>query len=55
MIKTRGVLAGILLAGVHLGAQLVRQRTLPSDPQGGFRPDEFYNVSSVSFYVTRKF
>jgi Capsule assembly protein Wzi len=37
------------------GAKLARQRTLPSDPQVGYRPDAFYNVNSITLYVSRKF
>ena len=41
------------------GIQLARQRTLASDPQisvNGFnRPDAFYNVYGVNFYISRKF
>ena len=37
------------------GLDLVRQRSLPSDPQIGTRPDAFYSVTSISLYVSRKF
>jgi len=32
-----------------------RVRNLPSDPQGGYRPDAYYDISMVTFYVSRKF
>jgi hypothetical protein len=32
-----------------------RLRTLPSDPQGGFRPDAYYDVSLGTLYISRKF
>ncbi len=32
-----------------------RIRDLPSDPQGGDRPDSFHNIYSWGLYVTRKF
>jgi len=32
-----------------------RLRDLPSDPQGGDRPDSFHNIYSWGLYVTRKF
>jgi hypothetical protein len=32
-----------------------RLRSLPSDPQGGYRPDAYYDISMVTLYVSRKF
>jgi hypothetical protein len=32
-----------------------RVRSLPSDPQGGYRPDAYYDISMVTLYVSRKF
>ena len=32
-----------------------RLRTLPTDPQGGFRPDAYYDVSLATLYISRKF
>jgi len=32
-----------------------RLRDLPTDPQGGDRPDSFHNVYALALYVTRKF
>jgi hypothetical protein len=32
-----------------------RVRYLPSDPQGGYRPDAYYDISVVTLYVSRKF
>ena len=37
------------------GNKLDRLRTLPSDPQGGYRPDAYYDISMVTLYVSRKF
>jgi hypothetical protein len=31
-----------------------RIRTLPSDPQGGYRPDAYYDISLGTLYVSRK-
>ena len=32
-----------------------RLRSLPSDPQGGYRPDAYYDISMGTLYVSRKF
>ena len=32
-----------------------RIRSLPSDPQGGYRPDAYYDISLGTLYVARKF
>jgi hypothetical protein len=32
-----------------------RIRSLPSDPQGGYRPDAFYDITLGTLYVSRKF
>jgi capsule assembly protein Wzi len=32
-----------------------RLRVLPSDPQGGFRPDSFYDITMLTLSLTRKF
>jgi hypothetical protein len=32
-----------------------RLRSLPSDPQGGYRPDAYYDISLGTLYVSRKF
>jgi len=32
-----------------------RLRTLPSDPQTGYRPDAYYDISMGTLYVSRKF
>jgi hypothetical protein len=37
------------------GVKLSRLHDLPTDPQQGSRPDSFYDINSVSFYVSRKF
>ena len=36
-------------------SKLNRLRNLPSDPQGGYRPDAYYDISMVTLYVSRKF
>jgi hypothetical protein len=37
------------------GAELARERSLPSDPQGGYRPEAFYSPSGLRLYLSRKF
>jgi hypothetical protein len=37
------------------GDELARERSLPSDPQGGYRPEAFYSPSGVRLYLSRKF
>jgi hypothetical protein len=32
-----------------------RLRVLPTDPQGGYRPDAYYDISLVTLYISRKF
>jgi hypothetical protein len=32
-----------------------RLRVLPSDPQGGYRPDAYYDITLLTLYVSRKF
>jgi Capsule assembly protein Wzi len=32
-----------------------RIRTVPSDPQGGYRPDAYYDITLGTLYVSRKF
>jgi hypothetical protein len=39
---------------VRLGDKIARDNLLPSDPQGG-RPDNFYDLTGVSIYLTRRF
>jgi hypothetical protein len=43
-----------LAIDVRLGDKLARDNLLPSDPQGG-RPDNFYDLTGVSVYLTRRF
>ena len=38
----------------RLGDKLARDNLLPSDPQGG-RPDNFYDLAGLTFYLTRRF
>ena len=37
------------------GIKVARLRDLPSDIQGGTRPDSFYDITALSLYVSRKF
>ena len=37
------------------GSKINRIRTLPSDPQGGYRHDAYYDISLGTLYVSRKF
>ncbi len=39
---------------LRLGDKIARDNILPSDPQGG-RPDNFYDLSGVSVYLSRRF
>jgi hypothetical protein len=36
-------------------AKVDRIRTLPTDPQGGYRPDAYYDITMGTLYVSRKF
>jgi len=37
------------------GNKVSRLRTLPSDPQGGYRPDSFYDINTLTLSLSRKF
>ena len=37
------------------GIKVARLRDLPSDIQGGTRPDSFYDISALALYASRKF
>jgi hypothetical protein len=39
---------------VRLGDEVARDNLLPSDPQGG-SPDNFYDITGVSVYFSRRF
>jgi hypothetical protein len=41
-------------ADLRLGDKLARDNLLPSDPRGG-RPDNFYDLTSGSVYLSRRF
>ena len=43
-----------LAIDLRLGDKLARDNLLPSDPQGG-RPDNFYDLTGVSVYLSRRF
>jgi len=32
-----------------------RLRVLPTDPQGGYRPDSYYDISMLTLYISKKF
>jgi hypothetical protein len=37
------------------GVELARERSLPSDIQGGYRSEAFYNITGLALYMSRKF
>jgi hypothetical protein len=39
---------------LRLGDKIARDNLLPTDPQGG-RPDNFYDLSGLSIYLSRRF
>ncbi len=39
---------------LRIGDKIARDNLLPTDPQGG-RPDNFYDLSGVSVYLSRRF
>ena len=39
---------------LRFGDKVARDNVLPSDPQGG-RPDNFYDLSGISVYLSRRF
>lgn len=43
-----------LALDLRLGDKIARDNLLPSDPQGG-RPDNFYDLSGVAVYLSRRF
>ena len=54
-IRLRELLAGWDLGiDLRLGDKIARDNLLPSDPQGG-RPDNFYDLSGISVYLSRRF
>ena len=54
-LQWRNVLPGWDLGlDYRYGVKLSRQHGLPSDPQGN-RPDSFYDINSLSLYISRKF
>jgi hypothetical protein len=44
-----------LAVDVRRGDKIARDNLLPSDPQGGSRPDSFYDLAGVSVYLSRRF
>ena len=44
-----------LSVDARIGDKLARDNVLPSDPQGGDRPDSFYDLSGVTIYLSRGF
>jgi hypothetical protein len=54
-VQWRNVLPGWDLGvDYRYGVKIARQHDLPSDPVGN-RPDSFYDVNSLSLYISRKF
>jgi len=54
-VQWRDVLPGWDLGlDYRYGVKIARQHDLPTDPQGN-RPDSFYDVNSLSLYISRKF
>ena len=52
----RNVLPGWdLEVNYRYGVKISRLRTLSTEPQGGYRPDAFYNVYLLSLGVSRRF
>lgn len=43
-----------LSAELRFGDKIARDNLLPTDPQGG-RPDNFYDLSGISVYLSRRF
>jgi hypothetical protein len=43
-----------LAVDVRIGDTIARDNLLPSDPQGG-RPDNFYDLTGLSLYLSRRF
>jgi hypothetical protein len=37
------------------GSKINRSRSLPTDPQGGYREDAYYDITMGTLYVSRKF
>jgi hypothetical protein len=44
-----------LALDVRIGDKLARDNVLPTDPQGGNRPDTFYDLRGISIYLSRRF
>jgi capsule assembly protein Wzi len=40
---------------LRYASKVDRVRSLPSDPQGGYRPDAYYDITLGTLYVSRKF
>ena len=40
---------------LRYASKVDRVRSLPSEPQGGYRPDAFYDITYGTLYVSRKF
>jgi hypothetical protein len=53
-VRLREVLAGWDLGiDLRLGDKIARDNVLPTDPQG--RPDNFYDLTGISVYLSRRF
>jgi hypothetical protein len=42
-------------ADFRYASKVDRVRVLPSDPQGGYRPDAYYDITMGTLYVSRRF
>ena len=40
---------------VRYASKVDRIRSVPSDPQGGYRPDAYYDISMGTLYISRRF
>ena len=55
-VQYRDILPGWdLTLDYRYGIKVARLRELPTDPQGGTRPDSFYDISALALYISRKF
>jgi hypothetical protein len=53
--KVKGIMSGWDLGiDLRLGDEIARDNLLPTDPQGG-SPDNFFNVTALSIYLSRQF
>jgi hypothetical protein len=54
-VQLKELLRGWTLSlDLRIGDKIARDNLLPTDPQGG-RPDNFYDLTGISLYLTRRF